>query len=116
MKSLKLQFAFCFVPFLGFVIVLFWGMIRLYRNTGKRSYAFRYVLLCMIPLFALGGVAAGGCYLIFMNITRANIPLILGLNLCFLCVVCWLMAGACLFIQNKYARRIMEKEQLLSIS
>ena len=117
MKGSKLQLALSFIPFFGFAIVLFWGMFRLWHITGKRGYAFRYTLLCMIPFLVLGGIAAFGCYyLILAHITRENIPLILGLSLCFLCVMCWLMAGACLLIQNRYAQKITAREQERSIS
>ena len=102
MKQSKLQLGLSLIPYLGFLVALVWGAVRL--GQIKKQNALYYILLCLIPVLVIGGIAAGGCWLVFTNITRNNISLILALNACFLCVMCWLIAGACLFIQNRMTK------------
>ena len=115
MKHFRLQLALSCIPVAGFPIVLFWGMYNTYCVAHKRTHAFLYALLCLLPSFILGAAGAGGAYLVLRTISRSNIPLILTVCLLILIVAIWAIGWVCLAIQCRYISYISAREAGKSI-
>ena len=115
MKHFRLQLALSCIPVAGFPIVLFWGMYNTYCVAHKRTHAFLYALLCMLPSFVLGAAGAGCAYLVLRMISRSTICLILSLSLLVLVVAIWAIGWVCLAIQHRYISYISAREAEKSI-
>ena len=116
MKQFKLRIGLGCIPFLGFVIVLFWGMFSVYAINRKRSQVFIYDLVCMAGMLIAFIPMGLGIYFFMQNVDLSNTSLIVGVLLSISIVGLYFMTAGCLAVQFIYCKKLIDCRNMQNLS
>lgn len=116
MMRLKLKAVIGAIPFLGFVIVLFWGMFSVYAINRRRIHAFIYAFISIMGTVIVLIPAGLGLYFFMQSIDLTN-TLLLICGLLFICLAgLYLSTAVCLAVQYLYCKKLVARQNTQYLS
>lgn len=107
MSHFKLKLGLSFIPFVGFFIVIIWGMVSTYNIFHKRIHAFIYAIICMAVAFIAALLFALIWYFFMQFVELSNISLVIGIALAISFVLTYIIAGISFVVQYFYCRKLI---------
>lgn len=116
MGRFKLKVGLGFIPFLGFLIILFWGMFSVYAVNHKRIQVLQYDLACMAGIIIVFVPMGLGIYFFIQNVDPTNKSLVIGVLLSICLVGLYLITAVCLAIQYLYCKKLFARQNTQYLS
>ena len=105
-KIYHVQLLMSFLPFLGFLVVIFWSWGYIKKITKKSGQIFLHFLICLIPFVGIGILFLVLVYFIYIPIINLTFKMTLILATGYICYVIMGLISA--FVEKK----IIEKHEL----
>ncbi len=106
MKKLKVHQWLSFVPFFGFVIVLFFGAFQIKKRTRRYFPTYTFMAFSLIALLLCALIALGVYYFFVVDLTGA-LMVVLALILFYSATVCAALLSSAILIKMEIKYRQM---------
>ena len=116
MEKLKLKIGLGVIPFFGFIIILFWGMLSVYAVNRNRKQVFLYGVASMIGMLIIFTPIGLGIYFFILYADLTNTALVLSVLLLISLVGLYLMTAVCLAIQYLYCKKLVARQNMQYLS